>query len=176
MSQKELSSTMEDYLEAIFNLENVMKAVRVKDIAGKMKVKLPTVTSMLNTLGQRGLINHEKYEYVELTKKGERIAKEIYRRHVVFRDFLKGILNIDSKTAEEDACKMEHAISPVTLERLVKFMEFIETCPRGGSDWPSMFEYYLKHGRRDEARCLEQMKAFEEKFNAEVKRLESKKE
>jgi DtxR family Mn-dependent transcriptional regulator len=176
MSQEELSSTMEDYLETIFNLEKVVKAVRVKDIAGKMKVKLPTVTSMLNTLGQRGLVNHEKYEYVELTREGESVAKDVYRRHVVFRDFLKGILKIDSKTAEEDACKMEHAISPLTLERFVKFMEFIETCPRGGSDWPFMFGHYLKYGRRDEDRCLKQMKTFEGKFSAEVKKLESKKE
>ncbi|MBW2595409.1 MAG: metal-dependent transcriptional regulator [Deltaproteobacteria bacterium] len=133
MSTKALSSTMEDYLETVLNLEKDKKFVRVKDIAQKMDVKLPTVTSMLNNLVERGLINHEKYEYVELTKKGAHIAKDIYRRHVIFRDFLTGILNIDPKTAEEDACKMEHVVSPVTLERFVKFMEFVESCPRGGA-------------------------------------------
>ncbi|HED01190.1 MAG TPA: metal-dependent transcriptional regulator, partial [Proteobacteria bacterium] len=49
MSKEFLTSTMEDYLEAIFNLEQEVKAVRVKDIAGRMGVKLPTVTGMLNT-------------------------------------------------------------------------------------------------------------------------------
>ncbi len=119
MPEKELSSTMEDYLETIFNLEKSKKVVRVKDIAKEMEVKLPTVTSMMNTLSQRGLVNHEKYEYVELTAKGKRIAKDVYRRHVILRDFLTDILNIDKETAEEDACKMEHAVSPVTLERVV---------------------------------------------------------
>jgi DtxR family Mn-dependent transcriptional regulator len=172
MSKKKLSSTMEDYLEAIFNLEEDRKAVRVKDIAKKMMVKLPTVTSMMNTLVHRGLINHEKYEYVELTKKGKRIAKEVYRRHVIFRDFLMGILNIDPKTAEEDACKMEHVVSHVTLERFVKFMEFVETCPRVGPDWLQHFDEYGQHDRID-SECLKRMRNFAKQYNTKIKELES---
>ncbi|MDO9529183.1 MAG: metal-dependent transcriptional regulator [Syntrophales bacterium] len=175
MGKKKLSSTMEDYLEAIFNLEKSKKAVRVKDIAKEMEVKLPTVTSMMGTLAQRGLINHEKYEYVELTTKGKRIAKDVYRRHVILRDFLTDILNIDKETAEEDACKMEHAVSPVTLERVVKFMEFVENCPRSGSDWLQRFNDYQQHGRVDD-KCLAQMKNFAEQYSARIKELESNEE
>ena len=174
MSRKKLSSTMEDYLEAIFNLEKDKKAVRVKDIAQKMDVKLPTVTSMLNALAGRGLVNHEKYEYVELTAKGKRIAKDVFHRHVVLRDFLSDILNVDAKTADEDACKMEHAVSPVTLDRFVKFMEFVEDCPRGGSDWLQRFDEYQQHGRVDD-NCLERMKNFAKRYNARIEDLESKK-
>jgi len=173
MNAKALSSTIEDYLETILNLEKDKKIVRVKDIARKMEVKLPTVTSMLNNLIEKGLINHEKYEYVELTKEGKRIAKDVYRRHVIFRDFLTGILNVDATTAEKDACKMEHVVSPVTLERFVKFMEFVESCPRGGSDWLLHFDEYQKHGR-DEDKCLKRMKYFEKQYGAEIKELENK--
>jgi len=173
MGTKALSSTIEDYLETILNLEKDKKIVRVKDIARKMDVKLPTVTSMLNNLIEKGLINHEKYEYVELTKEGKRIAKDVYRRHVIFRDFLTGILNVDATTAEKDACKMEHVVSPVTLERFVKFMEFVESCPRGGSDWLLHFDEYQKHGR-DEDKCLKRMKYFEKQYGAEIKELENK--
>jgi len=173
MGTKTLSSTMEDYLETIFNLEKNKKIVRVKDIAQKMDVKLPTVTSMLNNLVERGLINHEKYEYVELTREGKRIAKDVYRRHVIFRDFLTGILNVDATTAEEDACKMEHAVSPVTLERFVMFMEFIESCPRGGSDWLQNFDEYIKHGR-NENKCLKRMKDFERQYSTKIRKLENK--
>ena len=67
MGTKALSSTIEDYLETILNLEKDKKIVRVKGIALKMNVKMPTFTSMLNNLVERGLINHEKHEYVELT-------------------------------------------------------------------------------------------------------------
>lgn len=164
---------MEDYLEAVFNLKKEKKFVRVKDIAQKMGVKLPTVTSMLNTLSERGLINHEKYEYVELTAKGKRIAKDVFRRHVILRDFLTDILNVDEKTAEEDACRMEHAVSPVTLDRFVGFMEFIESCPRGGSDWLQRFDEYQQHGRADDE-CLERMRNFARQYNARIEELESK--
>lgn len=57
---KTLTSVMEDYLETIFNLEIDKKVVRVKDIAGRLKVKMPSVTSMLKTLSERGLVNYEK--------------------------------------------------------------------------------------------------------------------
>lgn len=174
MGKQKLSSTMEDYLEAIFNLEESKKVVRVKDIAKEMEVKLPTVTSMLNNLIDKSLINHEKYEYVELTTKGRSIAKDVYRRHVILRDFLTDILNIDKETAEKDACKMEHAVSPVTLERIVKFMEFVENCPRSGSDWLRHFDDYQQHGRTDK-KCLQRMKNFEEKYSQTIKKLKSKK-
>ena len=173
MPEKKLSSTMEDYLEAIFNLEKDKKAVRVRDIAQKLAVKLPTVTSMLNTLSKRGLIYHEKYEYVELTAEGERIAEDVWRRHVIFRDFLTCILSIDEKTADEDACRMEHTVSPATLERFVKFMEFIQNCPRGGSDWLQHFDEYWQQGRVN-GECLERMKDFVKEYNAKIKELENK--
>jgi DtxR family Mn-dependent transcriptional regulator len=164
---------MEDYLEAVLNLEKEKKAVRVKDIAEKMSVKLPTVTSMLNNLVKRDLIYHEKYEYVELTAKGRHIAKDVWRRHLIFRDFLTGILNIDEKTADEDACKMEHTVSPVTLERFVKFMEFIQNCPRSGPDWLQHFDGYGQHDRID-SECLRRMKDFARKYNAKIEELERK--
>ncbi|MBN2688461.1 MAG: metal-dependent transcriptional regulator [Deltaproteobacteria bacterium] len=168
-----ISSTMEDYLETIFELESDNEYVRVKDIAHKMNVKLPTVTSMLNSLQKRSLVSHEKYDHVELTRKGRKIAKEVYRSHTMIKKFLMDVLNIDAKTADEDACKMEHAVSSETLERIVTFMEFIEECPRGGSDWLKNFDRYHKHGRSDE-KCLERMKDFEKQYSAEIKKIENK--
>ncbi|MBE0425872.1 MAG: metal-dependent transcriptional regulator [Nitrospirae bacterium] len=170
-----LSSTVEDYLEAIFNLEKDKKAVRVKDIAQKMMVKLPTVTSMLNTLLQKGLIEHEKYEYVELTEKGLKVAREVDRRHGILRNFLTNILKIDARQAEEDACKMEHAISSVTFEKLVQFIEFIEMCPRGGSEWLGYFEQYCGGGYRKEE-CLKHMSGFIEECIRKLEKAKSSKE
>jgi len=132
---------MEDYLEAIFDLDQDKKFVRVRDIAKKMAVKMPSVTSMLKTLNERHLVNYEKYEYVELTAQGADIGREIRQRHEIIRKFLTEILKIDFKTADEDACRMEHALSPVTLESLADFMEFIQTCHLGG-DGMNLFEDY----------------------------------
>jgi DtxR family Mn-dependent transcriptional regulator len=140
--EKPLTSVMEDYLEAIFDLDQEKRVVRVKDIARRMDVKMPTVSSMLKTLNDRGLVNYEKYEYVELTKNGAGVGKEMRRRHEILRKFLTEILTIDHDVADEEACKMEHALSDATLDSLTDFMEFIQTCPRAGESWLSLFEAY----------------------------------
>lgn len=166
-----LTPTMEDYLEAIYTLSQEKRAVRVKDVAKKLGVKMPTVTSMLKTLSDRGMIDHEKYEYLELTVKGADVATEIDQRHQTLRKFLTDILQIDLDQADEDACKMEHAISPTTLERIIDFMEFIETCPRSGTDWLQLFDEYRKHGAQKD-KCLERMKKFAAEYTAKIEDLE----
>jgi DtxR family Mn-dependent transcriptional regulator len=158
-SQKPLTSVMEDYLETIFDLDKNKKVVRVKDIARKMDVKMPTVTSMLKTLSQRGLVHYEKYEYVELTKDGADVGREMRRRHEILKKFLTDILKIGVRTADEEACKMEHTLSPETLESLVDFMEFIQVCPRAGNNWLKHFQHYRIHGH-DPEKCREQVEHF----------------
>ena len=171
ISTDKLTPTMEDYLEAIYNLSQEKRVVRVKDIAKRLGVKMPTVTSMLKTLGEKGMIDHEKYEYLELTGKGFDIGSQIDQRHQILKTFLTDILQIDHAQADEDACKMEHAVSPATLERIVEFMSFIENCPRGGNDWLDFFSEYRKHGaQRDE--CLKRMKQFAREYDAKIKDME----
>ena len=171
ISTDKLTPTMEDYLEAIYNLSQEKRVVRVKDIAKRLGVKMPTVTSMLKTPGDKGMIDHEKYEYLELTGKGSDIGSEIDQRHQTLKTFLTDILKIDHDQADQDACKMEHAVSPATLERIVDFMAFIENCPRGGNDWLELFNEYRKHGAPRE-RCLERMKRFAHEYDAKIKDME----
>jgi DtxR family Mn-dependent transcriptional regulator len=145
--RKPLTTVMEDYLEAIFDLDKEKKVVRVKDIAKRMHVKMPTVTSMLKTLSERGLVNYERYEYVELTKEGAGVGKEMRRRHGILLRFLTEVLKIDFEIADEEACKMEHTLSGSTLDSLTDFMEFIQSCPRTGESWLQYFDEYRAHGR-----------------------------
>ncbi|MBN2124780.1 MAG: metal-dependent transcriptional regulator [Deltaproteobacteria bacterium] len=165
--EKPLTPVMEDYLEAIFDLDKEKRVVRVKDIAKRMEVKMPTVSSMLKTLNDRGLVNYEKYEYVELTKDGADVGREIRRRHGVLLKFLTEILNIDFQTADEEACKMEHALSPNTLETLTDFMGFIQSCPRTGESWIERFEDYRKHGRTP-AKCLERLERLSSEYRQKL--------
>jgi len=158
-AKKALTSVMEDYLEAIYDLDKEKKAVRVKDIAGRMDVKMPTVTSMLGTLSDRGLVNYRKYEYVELTGAGANVGREMRRRHNILRKFLIDILKIESKIADEEACKMEHTLSSESLSSFTDFMEFIQTSPRAGESWLNHFEDYRCHGRRPK-NCLERTEQF----------------
>ena len=153
-TKKELTSVMEDYLESIFDLSMKKKVIRVKDIAQQMNVKMPTVTSMLKNLNAKGLVLYKKYEYVELTKEGRDIGKMMRHRHEVLRKFLVEILNIGYKTADDEACKMEHTLSSNTLDAFSDFMAFIQVCPRSGSEWLDFFQEYRLHGCRPE-KCKE---------------------
>ncbi|WP_231716220.1 metal-dependent transcriptional regulator [Desulfosarcina alkanivorans] len=164
MVEKPLTSVMEDYLEAIFDLDKEKRVVRVKDIAKRMNVKMPTVSSMLKTLNTRGLVNYEKYEYVELTKGGMDVGQEMRRRHGVLLKFLTEILKVDLPTADEEACKMEHALSSETLDRLTDFMAFIQVCPRTGEDWLRFFDDYRSNGHRPEA-CKTRCETFSSDIN-----------
>ena len=131
----ELSATMEDYLEAMYRLELDDRPVRVKEIADLLEVTMPSVSSALQTLEERKLIDHQKYRAIEFTAAGRKLAQEIYRRHQGLRQFFVEILQLDVETAEEQACKMEHALNAETLKRLLALIEFIKHCPRGGDDW-----------------------------------------
>ncbi|MFO7761447.1 MAG: metal-dependent transcriptional regulator [Thermodesulfobacteriota bacterium] len=154
-----MTPVMEDYLEAIFDLDKEKKVVRVKDIAGRLDVKMPTVTSMLKTLSKRGLVHYEKYEYVELTREGSNVGREMRRRHGILFRFLTDILKIDSQVADEEACKMEHTLGEATLDSLTDFMAFVQECPRAGESWLQNFEEYRVHGFKPE-KCRGLSKGF----------------
>ncbi len=151
-SQTALTSTMEDYLETIYSLSNENEVVRVKDIANSMRVKMPTVTSMLKKLNQKGMIDHKRYESIELTPKGLKVGSEVDQRHRAISAFLTDILLIEHDQADQDACRMEHSISRSTLDRIVDFMTFVENCPRTGNDWLVCFSAFQKDHMKN-SRC-----------------------
>jgi len=121
-----LSSSMEDYLEAILLLKNSKGVVRVRDIAHALEVQRSSVTAALNSLSNSGYVEHERYGYVDLTSKGIKVARDIHTRHELLVQFLHGILGIKKEDARRDACELEHAMSPQTVERLSAFVRFIE--------------------------------------------------
>jgi len=125
MAEK-ITPSMETYLETIEEIGKEKRVVRVKEIARRLNVKMPSVTEALKNLSGRGFIKHEKYGYIELTPKGEELAQEIYLRHQSLFSFLTEILGIDTQRADEDACKIEHVISEGTMKRLVEFVHFIK--------------------------------------------------
>lgn len=148
-----LSDSLEDYLEAILELEKTNKVARVKDIAEKMSVLKGSVTVALKNLAEKGFVNYEPYSYITLTKQGTAIAREITKRHEVIRDFLQNVLLLDRDKAEENACRMEHAIDRAAIERLVQFIEYIHHCPRAGEDWIQAFVNYYSTNEHNKENC-----------------------
>ena len=117
-----VTSSMEDYLEAISIACEGEKGARVTDIKILMNVKTPSVSGALKALEARGLITHEKYGRVQRTKEGQAIAREGKKKHSVISEFLRDIVGVRPATAEIDACKIEHVLSKETF---VKLMEFV---------------------------------------------------
>jgi DtxR family Mn-dependent transcriptional regulator len=145
-AHRDQTASMEDYLEAIAQLGQRNKAVRVKQLGDRLGVKMPSVTSALKKLSEQALVEHERYGHIKLTAAGRKLARDVIGRHEALTRFFGHALGIDQKTAEEDACKIEHVISSLSMERLARFVEFIEACPQGGTNFPSRYEYYLEHG------------------------------
>ena len=139
-----LSASLEDYLEVIFHLEEAHRVARAKDIADQMSVQRASVTGALKALAGRGLINYSPYSYITLTPQGRRAAREIIRRHEVLKDFFTTALQLEPEQAEANACRIEHAIGPRAIERLVRFLDFIKTCPRAGTDWLQAFANFCQ--------------------------------
>lgn len=156
----DLSESLEDYLETILDLETTSKVARTKDIADKLGIKPGSVTGALKVLSERGLINYSPYNFITLTTKGKKIAQEIERRHRALHYFLHEILQVDTVTAAETACRMEHVIDPESLEKLACLVDFIQKCPRTGQDWLQKFTEYCRihePGKEECDRCLEKL-------------------
>lgn len=145
-AQRGQTASMEDYLEAIAKLGEGRKVVKVKQLSQMLGVKMPSVTSALKRLSEQELVEHERYGHIKLTPEGDEVARDVICRHEALTRFFAQALGIDRETAEEDACKIEHVISPLSMDRLAKFVEFIKACPLGGANFPSRYEYYLEHG------------------------------
>ena len=139
----------EDYLEAIYRLQSKGRVVRVRDLARMLKVKPPSVVEQLRKLSQQGLILYERREYIRLTEKGEKVAKEILERHEALRRFLRDVLMVPEDVAEEDACYMEHGLHEITLSRIKRFLEFIDKHfkLKGRMVFLERLRYYYEHGK-----------------------------
>jgi len=143
-----ITPSLEDYLESIYILKQKKRTVRVKDLAKYLNVKAPSVVEVLKKLEEKNLVVHRYYEDVELTKNGVSKAKTVYKKHNLLKKFLYDILGLEEKIAEVDACRIEHYLSKETLERIIKFINFIETCPQGKPDWLDSFYYFVEHKKR----------------------------
>jgi DtxR family Mn-dependent transcriptional regulator len=124
--QKQLTTSLEDYLEAILLLERKNRVARVKDIACLLQVKMPSVTGALRSLRDKEMVNYKKNSFISLTDKGMVIAKDILTRHSIIRKFLERILLLPAGIADEQACKIEHLIDDMTLRRLYNTCRFLQ--------------------------------------------------
>ena len=127
-----LSDVMEDYLKTIYRLQREEgPPVRTSEIAEHLDVTAPTVTSMLEKLEDRGLVDREKYKGVELTAEGETVALEVVRHHRLLEAYLTEHLDYDWSEVHEEADVLEHHISEEFERRLAEALDDPEVDPHG---------------------------------------------
>ena len=117
-SLNNLSASLENYLETIAMLKRKKHYTRIGDIAKSLNVKSSSVNVAINFLAEKNLVIHEKYGYVDLTDKGEKIALEVQRKHDILYQFLHNLLFIDSVVADKEACEIEHLVGIETVHKL----------------------------------------------------------
>lgn len=118
-----LTFSMENYLEAVYELSGESGGARVSDIAARMGVSKASVNSAMNTLHQRGLVENEKYREIFLTEAGLHVAQLTSQKHVILQTLLHQVMGVERQQASEDACAMEHVISQASIEKILAFLE-----------------------------------------------------
>jgi DtxR family Mn-dependent transcriptional regulator len=141
-----LSASLEDYLEAIFNLAAESEGARSKDIAEALGVARSSVTGALRVLGERGLVNYRPYGCITLTQSGRAAAAEVVRKHNVLTWFFMDVLGVAPDSAQQAACKAEHALGPEIIARLLSFSEYVTAGQEKGRDVAGEFRrFYQEH-------------------------------
>ena len=114
-----LHASGEDYLETILVLHKKTGMVRSVDVARHMEVSKPSVCHAVAVLQEGGFLIMDEDHFLHLTEVGKEIARKIYERHRFFTDRLIEA-GVDPKTAEADACRIEHVISDESFQKLKK--------------------------------------------------------
>ena len=125
---KKETPRLEDYLEAIGQLIDQKGYASSIDVADRLEVKPPTVTSMVKKLAKLGYLSHEPYRGMRLTPSGEKLAKSVISRHQVISEFL-GMIGVGEKIAYQDTEGIEHHIQPITFRKIERLVEFLRKNP-----------------------------------------------
>lgn len=116
-----IQESAENYLEAILMLEQQQGEARSIDVANRLGVSKPSVSYAMKRLRENGYVEMDSAGKLSLTESGRAIAQNIYAKHELLSDFLQA-LGVDHATARADACRMEHAISQKSFEKISAYL------------------------------------------------------
>lgn len=127
------TSTVEDYLKCILleQQNDPEKLVSMGQISGALKVAPGTVTAMVKTLADSGLVSYEPYSGVRLTPSGQQLAAHVLRRHRLIELFLVKVMGMDWSEVHSEAEELEHAVSNRLIERIDEMLGYPSVDPHG---------------------------------------------
>lgn len=128
IAEPHLTMANEDYLECIVRIELEDDAardsgIRSVEIAQRLDVSKASVNKAITSLKTQGMVEQAHYGKVRLTELGREVGAQVWRRHRMLRAFLTDELGVDFARADEEACRMEHALSDDTMDRWIAHME-----------------------------------------------------
>ena len=132
--QNPVSHSAAHHLTAIQQLLEDQGYARVSDVARKLGITRGSVSVSLKGLRQRGLVVEDQHKHLGLSEEGQRIARGIHTKRVLFQAFLEKSLGLPADLAEMDACKIEHLISDLTAEALAIYIDRREDANDSSSD------------------------------------------
>ena len=143
MPKPPLSEAIQDYLKAIYKLQDATGRVTITAVAHDQHVSAASASAMLKKLGALGLLDHEPYRGARLTDAGERVAVEVIRHHRLLELYLAETLGLDVDDVHDEAERLEHVISEELEQRIDKVLGFPTHDPHGDPipdanlEWPS---------------------------------------
>lgn len=120
---EKLTFTMENYLEAIYELSEEGSGARVSDIAKRLGVTKASTSIAMTALSDKGFITNEKYGEIFLTPQGRKRAEATSKKHRIIQEFFTDLLGIPVETADRDACAIEHVISGDSILAMQNYMQ-----------------------------------------------------
>lgn len=129
MIKEKLSSSLEDYLEVIYNIIDKNEKVRAIDISRELNVSRASVTEALKKLADKQLINYGRYDMISMTEEGKKQALDVIEKHNTLQYFFEEIMGLEHDEAATTACKIEHIISQNVLDRFTALKNFHKTHP-----------------------------------------------
>jgi DtxR family Mn-dependent transcriptional regulator len=124
-----MSTSTEEYLEALYNLTQDGRVATTSDLSKSLKISPASVTEMLKKLADSGYANYSPYKGVTLTPEGFRIAQKMSRKHRLLEKFLHDVLRIGKEKVHQEACQMEHALSDEAERALCQTLKAPDKCP-----------------------------------------------
>ena len=121
-----LTASLEDYLEIIYNSIETNNSIKAVEIAKRLNISRASVSEALTRLSDKGLIVYEGHKGITITEEGRKKAKKVIVKHNTLSAFFENTLGITKEIAEESACKMEHVISEDVFKRIAQFQKYCE--------------------------------------------------
>ena len=160
---KDLTQSLEKYLNAVYEIIETNTAARIKDVVKKLNVGMASTSQAIKTLTQKGYLNYEPYGVITMTPKGKQAIMKKLKRHEIICNFLEKCLLMDKKTIESSANNIEFSMTEEVLERFVEYLTFMQKCSCKEPKWIKSFQYFINNGRMQDkcTQCIQNKNKFD---------------